>query len=111
MSTFTINRLRKINKSLVSIIVFALIIAAFLLAVNYTSAASLTHQEDALTRALERDIIMCYAKNGFYPPSLDYIIDHYGLLYDDELFFVSYTPIADNIHPSVTIIRQGGQHE
>lgn len=111
MSTFTIKRHRKKSKSFISLVVYALIIAAFLLAVNYTSATSLTHQEDALTKALERDIVMCYAENGFYPPSLDYIVNHYGLLYDDELFFVSYTPIADNIHPSVAIIRLGGSNE
>jgi len=111
MSTFTIKHKRHLNKSIISLVIFAIIILIFVVAVNYTSSSSLAHQEEALNRAIERDIVMCYAQNGFYPPSLDYIVEHYGLLYDDDMFFVSYNPVADNIYPSFTIIRLGGAHE
>lgn len=112
MSTFTIRKKKKVNRTLVSIIIFALMIAAFLFAINYTSQATLNHQEEALNEALERDIVMCYAQNGYYPPSLDYIKEHYGLIYDDALFLVNYQPVADNIRPNYIVIRLGGDsHE
>lgn len=112
MSTFTIQKKKKINKTLVSIVFFAIIVIAFLFAINYTSNATLDHQEEALNQALERDIVMCYAQNGYYPPSLDYIREHYGLIYDDNTFLVNYQPVADNIRPNYIVIRLGGDsHE
>lgn len=112
MSTFTIRKKKKISRNLVSVVIFVVIIAAFLFAINYTSQATLDHQEDSLNQALERDIVMCYAQNGYYPPSLDYIKEHYGLIYDEKTFLVNYQPVADNIRPNYIVIRLGGgSHE
>lgn len=111
MSTFTIRNKKKINKNLVSLAIFAAIIVVFLIAINYTSSTTLGHQEDALREAIERDVIMCYAQNGYYPPSLDYIKEHYGLMYDADTFLVSYTPVADNIYPAYQVMRRGGSSQ
>ncbi len=64
-------------------------------------------QEQALRSAMERDIVHCYALEGFYPPSLDYIVEHYGLSYDEDIFLVDYQPIGDNIYPDYTIMLKG----
>ena len=40
-------------------------------------------------------------------PSLSYMEEHYGLTYNEELFFVDYQPIGSNIFPNATIIRKG----
>lgn len=108
MSTFTIKKKRKLNKSFVSISAFVIMIIVFLFAINYTSQNALSRQEEALSDALERDIIMCYAQNGYYPPSLDYIKEHYGLIYDTDYFLVNYQPVAENICPNFSVIRIGG---
>ena len=57
-----------------------------------------------LETALQRSVIQCYAVEGTYPPSLDYIKTHYGLTYDKDLFFVDYQPVGSNMRPEVTII-------
>ena len=108
MSTFTIQHKKKINRSYINIFVFVLMIVAFLIAINYTSSSSLKHQEEALNDAIERDIAICYAQNGYYPPSLAYIKEHYGLIYDESYFLVDYRPVADNICPSFSVIKLGG---
>lgn len=61
-------------------------------------------QYDSLETALMHDIVHCYAVEGTYPPSLDYIIEHYGLIYDQSLFYVDYQPIGSNIYPDYEII-------
>lgn len=66
--------------------------------------ATVSRQQDSLETALNRDIIHCYAVEGFYPPSLAYIEEHYGLAYNKDLFFVDYQPIGSNIRPEVTIL-------
>lgn len=107
MNTFTIHGKRKINGAFINIILFLVIIIVFMSAIRYTAGNTMNRQEDALNRALERDIVQCYAQNGYYPPSLDYIKEHYGLIYDEGSFFVDYTPVGGNIYPGYRVIRIG----
>ena len=44
---------------------------------------------------------------GTYPQSLDYLKEYYGLMYDEDLFFVDYQVMGSNILPDVTIIEKG----
>ena len=38
----------------------------------------------------------------------DYIKEHYGLIYNEQLFFIDYQPIGSNIMPDVTILTRTG---
>ena len=107
MDTFTIHGKRKINGTLINIILFGVIIIVFMAAIRYTAGNTMNRQEEVLNRALERDIVQCYAENGYYPPSLDYIKEHYGLIYDEGSFFVDYTPVGGNIYPGYRVMRIG----
>jgi hypothetical protein len=64
------------------------------------------NQKDILTDAINRDVVHCYSIEGFYPPSIEYIEEHYGLTYDRDLFIVDYEPIASNLMPNITIIER-----
>ena len=90
---------------LLPLIIGLIMIAIFLFGVNYVSSSSLDKQQESLENAIMRDVAQCYAVEGSYPPSLDYLKDHYGLTYNEELFFVDYHAIGDNLMPDVTIIR------
>lgn len=52
-------------------------------------------------------IVYCYATEGTYPESLEDLKAHYGLTYDEDLFFVDYQTVGANIYPDVTIIEKG----
>jgi hypothetical protein len=72
--------------------------------INYTGHKTIIRQQESLENAINRDIAQCYALEGAYPPSLEYIKENYGLTYDENTFFVDYQPIASNLYPDVTII-------
>lgn len=76
----------------------------FWLGLSSIDETTVSRQKESLETALNRDIIHCYAVEGFYPPSLAYIEEHYGLTYNQDLFFVDYQPIGANIRPDVTIL-------
>ena len=59
--------------------------------------------EDSIRRAM----ITCYAIEGFYPASVDYLYEHYGVA-ADERFVVEYEVLGGNIMPQVTVIFRGG---
>lgn len=91
-----------------SILVFVLLFLYFIYALGTISTETVDRQEQSLNIAINRSIVSCYCVEGTYPPSLDYIKEHYGLIYDDDTFFVDYTAIGSNIYPDVTVMRRGG---
>ena len=92
-----------------SVFFFVIIIAVFLIGISFIASTSSKDQKQVLTDAVNKDIIHCYAVEGYYPPSLAYIEDHYGLTYDKSRYLVDYVPVGDNIMPSVTIVEIHGK--
>ena len=65
------------------------------------------YQMEQVESAIQRSLNLCYAQEGFYPAKLDYLIENYGLIVDDRLYFVSYKSFASNIRPDITVFRKG----
>lgn len=85
-------------------LVCPVILVLFWVMIHSVDQSTVDRQQDSLQNAIDRDIIHCYAVEGFYPPSLSYMEEHYGLTYDKDLFFVDYQPVGSNMRPEVTII-------
>ncbi|WP_026508929.1 hypothetical protein [Butyrivibrio sp. MC2013] len=102
---------RKITKPFKSIagyiylIISIIMLILFNLGIDSIGMKSLYYRQDSLSNALRKDIAQCYAIEGFYPPSLEYIREHYGLSYDEEVFFIDYSAFGSNIYPDVTILN------
>ena len=97
---------KRISESMnFSVFFFLIIIIAFLFGISFIASTSSKDQKQVLTDAVSKDIIHCYAIEGYYPPSLAYLEDHYGLTYDKERYLVDYVPVGDNIMPDVTIVE------
>lgn len=58
-----------------------------------------------LEEALRRGCVACYAAEGIYPPTLEYLTEHYGIQVDTDRYMVSYNPIASNLMPDITVLR------
>lgn len=52
---------------------------------------------------VEKYAIQCYASEGSYPPDLNYLVEHYGLILDEERFIYEYDIFASNIKPDIII--------
>lgn len=113
MKKFSRKKKLHIKASYITTFVFALFILLMLVFVSSIGNQNTDRQEETLASALERDIMHCYALEGYYPPSLKYIEDHYGLVYDKEKYIVDYRPVANNIYPNIAIIKKGNsdKHE
>lgn len=98
-----------LNSSKLFLIIFAIIIILFFVALSHFGTANTQKQKESLENAIDRCIVECYALEGTYPPSLEYMEEHYGLTYNDDTFFVDYQAIGGNIRPDVTIIVRNGE--
>ena len=108
MARYQNQKKQHINRNfIISVCVFLLIVLLFYQGIESLSSGSVRRQKESLENALNRSITYCYAVEGSYPESLDYLKEHYGITYDEDRFFVDYKIIGANILPDVTIIQKG----
>ena len=48
----------------------------------------------------------CYAIEGSYPATIDYVEQHYGLQIDHDRYDVFYEIFAENVMPEITVIEK-----
>ena len=54
---------------------------------------------------MRRAAVACYAAEGIYPPTLEYLEEHYGVQVDRERYTVVYDVFASNLMPDVTVLE------
>lgn len=87
----------------------ALLLAAALLflgAVNRLEDGRRAAGVQQLETALRRTAVSCYAAEGFYPPDVAYMQEHYGLRFDEENYVVHYQVTASNWMPDITVLER-----
>lgn len=81
------------------------ILLFFASALNHLDAGRAAEDRRQLEESLRRGCIACYAAEGVYPPTLDYLKEHYGLQIDEGRYTVRYTAFAENLMPDVTVLE------
>ena len=87
--------------------VFAVLILAgvwFFDAVDSTSGSAET---ELVRDAVRSAAVTCYAVEGAYPSTLDYLTEHYGLVYDEDTYLIVYDAFASNILPTIRVLERG----
>lgn len=90
--------------SLLPLLMGILILLLFLRGIQSVSDTTIAKQQESLETALSRSIAQCYAVEGMYPPSLNYLQEHYGLSYDKNKFLIDYQSIGANLMPEVVVL-------
>lgn len=92
------------------VVLFVLVAGCMWRGIVSVSAQTAENQKKNLESAVHRDIVTCYALEGRYPESLDYLRDHYGLTFDEDRYVVGYEIVGSNLMPDVTVMeKQGGR--
>lgn len=104
----TEKRSSSVRNLIISIAVFVIIAVCFWYITGSVSTKTSSEEKQLLEAAISRGITHCYAIEGVYPESLDYLKEHYGLYYDEDRFFIDYQPIGADIMPDVTVIEKEG---
>lgn len=90
--------------SFVLFLLFVLLLVFILLRVDKTNE---TNRLEQLQGAVRNACVTCFAVEGRYPDSMDYLREHYGLNVDDNKYIVEMDSFADNIMPEISIIVRG----
>lgn len=86
----------------------AIIFVAVWFAVSLSGLAKGQSREGAqqLETALRRSAVACYAAEGIYPPTVAYLVEHYGIRVEESRYAVFYEVFADNLMPEITVIEK-----
>ena len=88
------------------IVLFAGMILWLVLALGNASHASDEERLAQVKQSLENGITLCYAAEGAYPDSLEYLTQSYGVVFDESRYLVHYERFASNVRPTVTVIQR-----
>ncbi len=83
--------------------VFCCIAAGLFIGASKVQETADDSQLESLRLAIVRSAVHCYAMEGAYPESLDYIREHYGVSWDSEKYLVDYEITGSNLLPDVTV--------
>lgn len=89
-----------------TILLILAVLLCFLLAVSRLEQGRQAEGKQQLEDALRRTAVACYASEGFYPPSVDYMVEHYALQYDAGQYVVRYELTASNLMPDITVLEK-----
>ena len=88
------------------IVLFAVMILWLVLALGNASHASDEERLALVKQSVENGITLCYAAEGVYPDSLEYLTQSYGVVFDERRYLVHYERFASNVRPTVTVIQR-----
>ena len=96
------------RRLVLALIVFAVLLIGVYLLVNKVGSASGAAETELVRDAVRSAVLTCYAVEGAYPVSIDYLKEYYGLAYNEEAYKVLYDSFASNIMPSIIVYEIGG---
>ena len=102
-------RIRK--KDIAAGVVFVALIVGFVLLINSLTATSGDQETRLVYDAVKNAALTCYAVEGSYPESLEYLREHYKLAYNSERFVVEYDAFASNLMPTITVLERGSGNQ
>lgn len=96
-------------KNIQLIVTLIIIVSILWLVVDSISDYNNQFEETEASRIealIEKYAVQCYATEGAYPPSLEYLVNHYGLVLNDEKYIYEYEPVAENLKPLIQVFIQ-----
>lgn len=96
------------RRLMVTLAVFAALFIGVYLLVNKVGSASGDAETELVRDAVRSAVLTCYAVEGAYPTTIDYLKEYYGLAYNEDAYLVIYDAFASNIMPSIRVLELGG---
>ena len=93
------------RKEIAVALLMALLLAGVWVLVSRVDRAESGAQTKLVNDAVRNAALTCYAVEGAYPDSLDYLRSNYGLAYDRSRYQVTYSAFASNLVPEIYVVE------
>lgn len=95
-----------IKYTFISLAVFAAILVVVIISINSVQESRKAENAEIIETGVRRAAIECYANEGFFPESIDYLIENYHLYTDSDHCIIHYSAISSNIMPEIRVISK-----
>ena len=110
MKNFKQNRPRYVWKTIVlPALLFLLMFLILIFGVYRFNEMSLEQDRELTAASIRKASIQCYADEGRYPSTVDYLEEHYNVHIDHDNFMVVYDCAAANVAPNITVFRKNAE--
>ena len=92
-----------------TILMFGIVIGIFNGGISKMLNKAETEGAETLRNGITRACVQCYAIEGRYPPSIEYLTENYGIQIDEDRYYVFYSGFASNLMPEITVIPADGE--
>lgn len=89
----------------INILVFIIVLILAFVYVSGVSNNNAAEEVSNAEHAIQKAAVTCYAIEGGYP-SLDYLVEYYGILLNEEEFIYHYEMIGSNLLPIIKVMRK-----
>lgn len=105
MRKFVIDTLKVLRRNIIAILLFVLIAVIFTQGLSSIAGGNNEEAKKLAEDSLRRAVVTCYAVEGKYPDSYEYLKENYNLNIDEEKYIVHYLPIGANLMPDIAIFE------
>lgn len=106
-------KFKKENKSVsslktlgVALVILVMVFAIAITAISSVQSSRKAENAEIIETGVRRAAMECYANEGFFPESIDYLIENYHLYTDTEHCIIHYSAISSNIMPEIKVIAK-----
>lgn len=94
---------RNVRVSIILLTVVAVLVVLLTVPMSRFADDSRDMQCQVIEQAITTALLQCYALEGSYPPDLEYLQNHYGIMLDHERYYYNYEVFASNIRPQISV--------
>lgn len=94
---------------IISVLLLTALVAVLLTGVRLLSGQADKKGTETLRDSLYRASVQCYAIEGRYPPSVEYLEENYGIQINRDCYYVFYDGFASNVMPEITVMLAGAK--
>ncbi len=88
------------------VLFFLCIFSLFIWGIYITNRTSNEESLRVVEESIQKAAISCYALEGRYPQSFEYLTKNYGISIDTDKYAVFYSVFASNIMPDITVVEK-----
>lgn len=99
--------MKKNKLDAISLVPFLLMIFLVVYAVDYIKVKSTSENIQVIETTIKKAAIACYAIEGAYPSTIEYLEENYGLQLNKDKYVFEYDIIGSNVMPWIAVVEKG----
>ena len=95
------------KRDLLKLVAIAAMLVLMVLLIGRIDRVQGREETQTVSDAIKNAALTCYAVEGAYPDSIDYLRDNYQLAYNEDQYFITYEAFASNHIPDIWVTERG----